>query len=113
VIRAAVIALPRHIVIRDTELGRARAGDVLPPYGIACHPFEPERPHRMVTCRYETVAEVAALGVITPYGRRFATASALFHRDRMPGKPGRQMRSWVRFGDGWHIVAAHISLIDA
>src|ERR1700728_466689 len=51
--------------------------------------------------------------VITTYGRDFATASTLFHRDTAPGKVGRQMQTWVRFPDGWHIVAAHVSLIDA
>lgn len=51
--------------------------------------------------------------VITTYGRDFATASTLFHRATVQGKLGRQMQSWVRFPDGWHIVAAHVSLIDA
>lgn len=50
--------------------------------------------------------------VITTYGRDFATASTLFFRDAAPGRTGRQMQSWVRFPDGWHIVAAHVSLID-
>ena len=50
--------------------------------------------------------------VITTYGRDFATASTLFQRVTVPGKIGRQMQSWVRFPDGWHVVAAHVSLID-
>jgi hypothetical protein len=50
--------------------------------------------------------------VITTYGRDFAVASTLFHRDSMPGKVGRQMQTWVRFPDGWHVVAAHVSVID-
>ena len=50
--------------------------------------------------------------VITTYGRDFAVASTLFHRATMPGKVGRQMQTWVRFPDGWHVVAAHVSLID-
>lgn len=50
--------------------------------------------------------------VITTYGRDCAVASTLFHRDTMPGKVGRQMQTWVRFPDGWHVVAAHVSLID-
>lgn len=50
--------------------------------------------------------------VITTYGRDFATASTLFYRDTAPGKVGRQMQSWVRFPDGWRVVAAHVSLID-
>jgi hypothetical protein len=51
--------------------------------------------------------------VITTYGRDFAVASTLFHRDSAPGKVGRQMQTWARFADGWHVVAAHVSLIDA
>ncbi|MEA2832992.1 MAG: hypothetical protein QOG66_1194 [Methylobacteriaceae bacterium] len=51
--------------------------------------------------------------VITTYGRDFATASTLFYRDSAPGKVGRQSQTWVRFEDGWHIVAAHVSIIDA
>jgi len=51
--------------------------------------------------------------VITTYGRDFAVASTLFHRDSLPGKVGRQMQSWVRFEDGWRVVAAHVSIIDA
>jgi hypothetical protein len=41
-------------------------------------------------------------------------ASTLFHRDVMQGKKvGRQMQTWVRFPDGWKVVAAHVSIIDA
>jgi hypothetical protein len=51
--------------------------------------------------------------VITTFGREVATASTLFHRDSAPRKIGRQMQSWARFAEGWRIVAAHVSLIDA
>lgn len=51
--------------------------------------------------------------VVTTYGRDFAVASTLFHRDSLPGKVGRQMQTWVRFpGEGWKVVAAHVSVID-
>jgi hypothetical protein len=50
--------------------------------------------------------------VITTFGRDFATASTLFHREGFPGKLGRQMQSWVRLPEGWRVVAAHVSLID-
>src|SRR5262245_22758250 len=50
--------------------------------------------------------------VITTYGRDFAVASTLFERAAAPGKIGRQMQTWVRFAGGWHVVAAHVSLID-
>jgi len=50
--------------------------------------------------------------VITAYGRDTAVASTLFYRDNAPGKVGRQMQTWVRFPEGWRIVAASVSLID-
>ena len=50
--------------------------------------------------------------VITTYGRDHAVASTLFKRETVPGKIGRQQQTWVRFPDGWHVVAAHVSLID-
>jgi hypothetical protein len=50
--------------------------------------------------------------VITTYGRDFAVASTLTYRANLPGKVGRQMQTWVRFPDGWHVVAAEVSTID-
>jgi hypothetical protein len=50
--------------------------------------------------------------VITTYGRDTAVASTLFYRDTAPGRVGRQMQTWVRFPEGWKIVAAHVSIID-
>jgi hypothetical protein len=51
--------------------------------------------------------------VITTYGRDLAVASTLFHRPSLAGKVGRQMQTWVRFAEGWRIVAAHVSIITA
>ena len=50
--------------------------------------------------------------VITTYGRDFAVASTLTHRANQPGRVGGQMQTWVRFPDGWHVVAAQVSAID-
>jgi len=50
--------------------------------------------------------------VISTYGRDHAVASTLYHRASVPGKVGRQMQTWVRFPEGWRVVAAHVSLID-
>ena len=58
------------------------------------------------------LARTPSRTVITTYGRDFAVASTLFHRDSMPGKVGRQMQTWVRFPEGWRVVAAQVSLID-
>jgi hypothetical protein len=49
---------------------------------------------------------------IVTYGRDCAIAATLFRRDGAPGKIGRQMQTWIRFPEGWRIVAAHISVID-
>lgn len=49
---------------------------------------------------------------IVTYGRDCAVAATLFRRDGAPGKIGRQMQTWIRFPEGWRIVAAHISVID-
>ena len=49
--------------------------------------------------------------VITAYGRDTAVASTLFYRDSAPGRVGRQMQTWIRFPEGWRIVAAHVSMI--
>jgi hypothetical protein len=50
--------------------------------------------------------------VITTYGRDAAVVSTLFYRETLSGKVGRQMQTWVRFAEGWKIVAAHVSIID-
>ncbi len=59
------------------------------------------------------LARTLSRTVITTYGRDFATASTLFDRPSIPGKIGRQMQTWVRFPEGWRVVAAHVSTIDA
>jgi hypothetical protein len=59
------------------------------------------------------LARTLSRTVITGYGRDVAVASTLFHRPTAPGKVGRQMQTWVRFPDGWRVVAAHVSVIDA
>jgi hypothetical protein len=46
---------------------------------------------------------------IASYGADFATANAEFFREG-GSRRGRQSQSWVRFADGWKVVAAHVSL---
>jgi hypothetical protein len=57
------------------------------------------------------LARTRSKTVITTFGRDFAVASTLFHR--AAGKVGRQMQTWARFPEGWRVVAAHVSVIDA
>lgn len=48
--------------------------------------------------------------VITTYGQDFATAMTEFQREGST-RSGRQSQTWVRFADGWRVVAAHVSLL--
>ena len=58
------------------------------------------------------LARALSRTVISSYGRDCAVASTLYHRANAPGKVGRQMQTWVRFTEGWRVVAAHVSMID-
>ena len=49
--------------------------------------------------------------VITTYGRDCATAMTEFRREGGT-RTGRQSQTWVRFPDGWRVVAAHVSLLS-
>jgi hypothetical protein len=52
--------------------------------------------------------------VITTFGRDVAVANTEFVREgpgERSGRIGRQSHTWVRFEEGWRIVAAHVSLM--
>lgn len=48
--------------------------------------------------------------VITTFGRHFGVANTEYVL-LASGRRGRQSQSWVRFPDGWKVVAAHVSLM--
>jgi len=54
------------------------------------------------------LARALSRTVITTYGRDFATAMTEFQRQGQAGS-GRQSQTWVRFTEGWRVVAAHVS----
>lgn len=56
------------------------------------------------------LARTLANTVITTYGRDFATAMTEFQREGST-KTGRQSQTWVRWPEGWRVVAAHVSLM--
>ncbi len=90
---------------RDSRALRYGAGENL--YGhAAIAAFRAARPAAGLARRLERT-------VVTTFGRDFATASTLFRRDAAPGRIGRQTQSWARLPEGWRIVAAHVSVIDA
>ncbi len=48
--------------------------------------------------------------VVTTFGKQFATVDVEFLRDGQP--VGRQSQTWVRFGVGWRVVSAHVSMLQ-
>jgi hypothetical protein len=49
---------------------------------------------------------------IVSFGRDFASITLEFERQTADGPMhGRQSQTWVRFSEGWKIVAAHVSLM--
>ena len=58
------------------------------------------------------LARVLRTTVVASFGRDFATVSTQFTREGV-ARIGRQSQTWVRMPDGWKIVAAHVSLMDA
>jgi hypothetical protein len=47
---------------------------------------------------------------IVAFGKDFASITLEFERG---SQQGRQSQTWVRFPEGWRIVAAHVSLIPS
>jgi hypothetical protein len=54
--------------------------------------------------------------IVTTFGHAFATTMTEFVRpafeyDGQLARVGRQSQSWVRFAEGWRVVAAHVSVL--
>ncbi|WP_031404553.1 oxalurate catabolism protein HpxZ [Thiomonas sp. FB-Cd] len=49
--------------------------------------------------------------LVTTFGRDVAVTNIEFERDGVD-RIGRQSQTWVRFPEGWRIVAAHVSWMD-
>jgi hypothetical protein len=77
-------------------------------YGIGEELYGHDRIAGFRAARIPPGRRAIANTVITTFGHDFATASTEFRR---PGQAttGRQQQSWVRFPEGWRIVAAHVS----
>ncbi len=50
--------------------------------------------------------------VVTTYGVDFATVNTEFMRAGV-ARIGRQSQTWMRTREGWKVVAAHVSLMEA
>lgn len=71
-------------------------GEDIRAYRLQCAPVHPGR----------TITRK----VVTSFGSAFGTVSVEFAAPDSD-KLGRQMQTWVRFPQGWRIVAAHVSVI--
>jgi hypothetical protein len=70
-------------------------GEEIRQYRMTCAAVHPER---RIVCK-----------VTASYGEDFGTVSVEFSAPDTD-LIGRQMQTWVRFPEGWRIVAAHVSL---
>jgi hypothetical protein len=48
--------------------------------------------------------------VVTTFGDRFGVITTEFITDDPQAPVGRQSQTWVRFAEGWRVVAAHVSM---
>jgi hypothetical protein len=115
-VRTAFDRYERALTTNDVATLTAlfRSSDLTIRYGIAENLYGAQEIYAFRTARSPVgLARALERTVITTYGRDTAVASTLFHRASMgSGRIGRQMQTWVRFDDGWFIVAAHVSVID-
>lgn len=115
-VRAAFDRYERAITSNDvaTLIALFRSSDLTIRYGIAENLYGASEISSFRNARSPVgLARTLKRTVITTYGRDTAIASTLFYRPSIgAGKVGRQMQTWVRFPDGWFIVAAHVSVID-
>ena len=109
----------RMLFVFAPDMGRAAFDAIFPP-GAQVPPVV-KAPWRgmaagvrscWLTTAMALAAQLVLLTYFTSYGRDAAVASTLFYRDTAPGRVGRQMQTWVRFPEGWRVVAAHVSVID-
>ncbi len=49
---------------------------------------------------------------IVTFGDSMGVANVTFRRNGEP-RIGRQSQTWVKFGQGWRVVSAHVSWMDA
>lgn len=56
------------------------------------------------------LARTVTRSALTTFGSDYGVANIEFTRSNSD-KIGRQSQSWVRFDEGWRVVAAHVSLM--
>jgi ketosteroid isomerase-like protein len=57
------------------------------------------------------LARTVTARVVTTYGDAFAVTNIEFQREG-EARVGRQSQTWVKTGDGWRVVSAHVSWME-
>ena len=112
-VAAAFAAYEQALMANDVEAMNSVFSSAAVRYGLAECQYGAEE----IVAWRRTAAPVPpgrSLGptVVATFGADTACVSTEF---RYPGSAavGRQSQTWVRFPDGWRIVAAHVSVIPA
>lgn len=100
-VRNDIATLDRHFwhdpqTVRYGVAENLYGGEAIRRYRRQCLPVHPER--RILN------------RVTTTFGDNYGTVSVEFSAPDDP-RIGRQMQTWVRFPEGWRIVAAHVSML--
>lgn len=97
----------------DTLIGMFWTGAQVMRFGAAENLYGPEelasfRKNRPAL----NLARIVTRMDIVTFGNDFGSITLEFEREASAGMVrGRQSQTWVRFSDGWRIVAAHVSLL--
>lgn len=111
-VTAAFEAYERALVTNDLETldGFFWASDFVLRYGISEHLYgiDAIRRFRAARASGDLDRELTRVSIVT-FGTDFAAANAQYRRTKS-GAEGRVSQTWVRFAEGWRIVAAHVSV---
>jgi hypothetical protein len=98
------VAVLDHLFWNDTRTLRYGAAENLVSYA-EIQAFRAARPSAGLA------REILQRHVVA-FGGEFAVANITFRRHGEP-RIGRQTQTWVRLPEGWRVVAAHVSWMDA
>jgi len=91
------------------------SGDQVMRFGAGENLYGPEELEAFRKARPATGLErtITRLDIVS-FGGDFASITLEFERGEGSGKKrGRQSQTWVRFGEGWRIVSAHVSFMPS
>jgi hypothetical protein len=99
----------------DTLVSMFWGGSRVMRFGVTENLYGPDELEAFRKARPATnlARKVLRLDIVT-FGRDFASVTLEFERTTSSGiVRGRQSQVWVRMGEGWRIVQAHVSLLPS